>query len=80
MGDTSIRISDGAKRRLDLLKRDGESYDDVIRRLATRDKWAGFGVLEDDQEAFREAVRGVREETRRNMTDDIEETGSGQEQ
>lgn len=80
MSDTSIRISEQAKHRLDLLKRDDESYDDVIRRLTTQDKWAGFGAVEADEEAFREAVRDVREESRRNMAEDIGETGTEPEQ
>ncbi|MFC6756702.1 antitoxin VapB family protein [Halomicroarcula sp. GCM10025894] len=45
MSGTTIRLSEEAKERLTLLKRKGESYEDVIMRLTETDKWAGFGVL-----------------------------------
>lgn len=47
ISDTSIRVSEAAKERLQLHKREGESYDDVIMRLTERDPWAGFGALAD---------------------------------
>ncbi|ELZ20568.1 hypothetical protein C475_19933 [Halosimplex carlsbadense 2-9-1] len=44
---TSIRISDATKRKLEALKREGESYDDLLDRLARSDRdvaeMAGFG-------------------------------------
>lgn len=72
MGDTSIRVSEETKARLDLVKRAEESYEDVIRRLTERDKWAGFGVLS-QTEATRTGLDRVREELRAGMTEDLED-------
>jgi predicted CopG family antitoxin len=72
VGDTSIRVSRDAKARLDLHKRDDESYDDVILRLASRDKWAGFGVAGGDPEAAREGMADLRDSMRESMARDIE--------
>jgi predicted CopG family antitoxin len=71
MGDTSIRVSDEAKDRLDLFKRQGESYEDVILRLTERDKWAGFGGLSETETDTRKGIRRVREEMREETADDI---------
>ena len=73
MGDTSIRVSEEAKARLDLHKRDDESYEDVIIRLTERDKWAGFGALSGSGTEIREGMDRIREEMRDGMTDDIED-------
>jgi predicted CopG family antitoxin len=75
MGDTSIRVSDEAKRRLDLYKHDDESYEDVILRLTERDKWAGFGVLSDTEADTREGMEKMREEMREGTTTDVERSG-----
>lgn len=72
MGDTSIRLSREAKQRLELHKREGESYDDVIRRLTSRNKWAGFGIAED---VDREGMRRLREQMNADMSDRIAEYG-----
>jgi predicted CopG family antitoxin len=72
MGDTSIRVSEEAKDRLDLHKREGESYEDVILRLTERDKWAGFGILSDTGTATRDGLDRMRAELRQGTTDDIE--------
>lgn len=72
MGDTSIRISEEAKRRLDLYKQEGDSYEDVIIRLTERDQWAGFGVLSDTDTDTREGMDKLRDEFRTGMTEDIE--------
>ena len=73
MGDTSIRVSDEAKHRLDLYKREGESYEDVILRLTERDKWAGFGALAETETDTRAAMDTVREKMRGTVEDDIDE-------
>lgn len=58
---TTIGLSEGTKRLLDTLKRGDESYEAVIRRLALRDRWTGFGTFEeadaDDAAAELAAVR-----------------------
>lgn len=74
MGDTSIRVSDETKRRLDLYKRDDESYEDVILRLTERDKWAGFGLLSDTEAETRSGMDQIRDEMRTSMEDDVDTT------
>jgi len=73
MGDTSIRVSEEAKHRLDLFKREGESYEDVILRLTDRDKWAGFGVLAETDGETRTGMAKMRKQMRTGMADDIAE-------
>lgn len=73
MGTTSIRLSTEAKTRLDLYKREGESYEDVILRLTERDPWAGFGALADAEQDTGEGMRRIREKMRRDMEDDVED-------
>ena len=75
MGDTSIRLSEEAKSQLDLHKRDDESYDDVILRLTSGDKWAGFGIVAGDPEESREGLQEIRQSMREGIEQDIEETG-----
>ncbi len=70
MGSTSIRLSEEAKRRLELQKQRGESFDDVILRLTERDRWAGFGVLSDSDTATRDGM----DEIRRRMREGTETT------
>jgi len=65
-----------AKERLELDKRPGESYEDVIIRLTSRDKWAGFGALADADGDLQEGMQRVREEMRRGMEEDVEEIAS----
>lgn len=72
MSDTSIRLSEEAKARLDLHKRAGESYEDVILRLTERDPWAGFGALAETDQDTREGMERVREEMREGIRNDME--------
>ncbi len=69
MGDTSIRVSEEAKDRLDLYKREGESYEDVILRLTERDKWAGFGILSETERETRPGMNRMREQMRSRMAE-----------
>lgn len=71
MGDTSIRVSDEAKARLDRYKREGESYDDVIVRLTSTDRWAGFGVLAESEQSTREGMARMRDRMRAGTSADI---------
>lgn len=75
MGDTSIRLSEEAKDRLDLHKREDESYEDVILRLTRRDRWAGFGVLSETETETRAGLERIREQMRAGMTGDVEDGG-----
>jgi predicted CopG family antitoxin len=47
VSDKTIRVSKTNWQRLRDLKREGESFNDVIERLTTDDKWQGFGALSD---------------------------------
>ena len=71
MADTSIRVSEEAKRRLELLKRADESFEDVIMRLTEEDKWAGFGALADTETDTREGLAAMRDRLREGVADDI---------
>jgi predicted CopG family antitoxin len=70
---TSIRLSEEAKSRLDLFKRENESYNDVIIRLTSEDKWAGFGIASSDSERSKEGMKEVREQMRSRMDQHVEE-------
>jgi len=73
--DTTIRVSKETKRQLELLKREGESYEDVIQRLAASDKWAGFGALADAEGSLREGTDAIRREMREQMDARVEAFG-----
>lgn len=74
MSDTSIRVAATTKERLEVLKREGESYDDVIRRLTTRDKWNGFGIASGDAGTAREGIAEIHDSMRQGMERDLDET------
>lgn len=73
MSDTSIRVSDEVRHRLELEKREGESFDDVLRRLTSSDKWSGFGALADEDGDTREGMEQVRGQLRDGLDDDVAE-------
>lgn len=73
MTDTTIRVSKETKRRLELHKREGESYEDVIRRLTGRDKWAGFGAFAEGEGDLREGVAEIRRELNEGMDERVGE-------
>lgn len=47
MSEKTIRVSRDTWQWLQDQKRGGESFDDVLERLRTQDKWSGFGALAD---------------------------------
>lgn len=71
--DTTIRVSEETKRRLELHKREGESYEDVIRRLTGRDKWAGFGAFDAGEGDLLEGVAQIRREFNEGMDERVRE-------
>jgi len=73
MSGTTIRLSEEAKARLTLLKREGESYEDVIMRLTETDKWAGFGALEGTGTRTSEGIERIRDEMESGLAEDIGE-------
>lgn len=76
MDDTSLRASQEAIARLDRLRREGESYSELIMRLTENDPWAGFGIADSDPEFTREGMEEIRESMRRRMDEQIEDVGN----
>ncbi|MEF8778489.1 MAG: antitoxin VapB family protein [Natronomonas sp.] len=59
---TSIRVSDDTKRMLESLKREDETFDELLERLAQSEKPIDVGVWsEEEAERAREAVKRPRE-------------------
>jgi len=59
---TSLRISDETKDLLERLKREDETYDDLINRLASNEQPINIGAWgEEEAEQAREAVKRSRE-------------------
>jgi predicted CopG family antitoxin len=60
---TSIRLSESTKEKLDRLKREGESHDELIDRLVSQEQPIEFGFLsEDAAETGRDVVEEHRQE------------------
>jgi predicted CopG family antitoxin len=71
MGTTTISLSDDAYERLKAMKREGESFSDVVRRLTAGAELGDYyGVLDDDTGA---ELAGVVAERRSETTDAHEE-------
>ena len=59
---TSIRVSDDTKQMLERLKREDETFDDLLERLALREKPIDIGAWsEEEADRAREAVKRSRE-------------------
>ena len=59
---TSIRVSDDTKQMLERLKREDETFDDLLERLALREKPIDMGAWrEQEADQAREAVKRSRE-------------------
>lgn len=59
---TSIRVSEQTKARLDRLKRDDESFDELLNRLATDEEPIAIGSWDaDTADRARDAVSRSRE-------------------
>lgn len=70
--DEQIRVSDRVKRELDRLRREGESYNDVLERMLegadTGDFYDGFGRWSDaEAEQVRERRKRSKEQRKRRM-------------
>jgi len=61
LADKTIRVSAETWRPLKDRKREGESFDDVIRRLSS-DRWRGFGALAGVGDGIRRVHRELRDE------------------
>lgn len=59
---TSIRVSEDTKRMLERLKRDDETFDELLERLVQRENPIDIGAWsEEDADRAREAVTQSRE-------------------
>jgi len=59
---TSIRVSDDTKEMLERLKREDETFDELLERLAQNEKPINIGAWNEDQaDRAREAVERSRE-------------------
>ena len=75
MSTTTVELSAETTRRLDALRRDGESDDDVIRRL-TEHRWAWVGMCDEtDPDEAREGLSEIRAELNERYAERIEQIG-----
>ena len=59
---TSIRVTDDTKRMLESLKREDETFDELLERLAQSEKPINIGAWsEEEADRAREAVKRSRE-------------------
>jgi predicted CopG family antitoxin len=78
--DKQIRVSDRVKRELDRLRREGESYNDVLERVLddegdSADFDDGFGRWSDDHaERVREERRAAKNARKQRMRDRADTT------
>jgi Uncharacterized ACR, COG1753. len=73
--DEQIRVSDRVKRELNRLRREGESYNDVLERVLDEDRvgdfYDGFGRWSDEEaERVREGRRKSKEKRMRERAED----------
>ena len=76
--DEKIRVSDRVKRELNRLRREGESYNDVLERVLDEesggDFYDGFGRWADaDAERVREGRRKSKEKRKQRMRERAED-------
>lgn len=77
IADEQIRVNATVKRKIELRRRGGESYNDVLERMFStdRDLLAGFGRWSDEEaERVRESRRKSKDERKRRMRKRIEDT------
>ena len=77
--DEQIRVSDRVKRELDRLRRESESYNDVLERLLEEERvgdfYDGFGRWSDGEgERVREQRRKSKEKRKQRMRERAEDT------
>ena len=76
--DEQIRVSDRVKRELNHLRRDGESYNDVLERVLEEDRagdfYDGFGRWSDEEaERVREGRRKSKAKRKNRMRERAED-------
>ena len=76
--DEQIRVSDRVKRELNHLRREGESYNDVLERVLDEDRdgdfYDGFGRWSDEEaDRVREGRRQSKEKRKQRMRERAED-------
>lgn len=71
---TTIRVSDETKDRLERLKREGESFDDLLKHLIRIEATAGILDRPED-EGLSESVSQTHEELTQSLEDRTDEPG-----
>jgi predicted CopG family antitoxin len=76
--DEQIRVSARVKRELDRLRREGESYNDVLERVLEQDRagdfYDGFGRWSDEEaDRVREGRRKAKEKRKERMRERSED-------
>lgn len=69
MADKTIRVSEDTWRRLRDRKRDDETFDEVVARLAGEDKWSGFGAL--SETGISEGMEDAHDRLESELRDDV---------
>lgn len=73
MASKNISLREEAYERLNALKREGESFSDVVIRITESDRWSGFGALSGSD--IQEGMEQAREEGNEGMEASIERMG-----
>jgi len=71
MASKNISLKLEAYERLNALKREEESFSDVVLRLTERDQWSGFGALSGSD--IQEGMEQAKDEMNEGMSDSIRE-------
>lgn len=74
MGTKNISLKQEAYERLRALKREDESFSDVVLRITESDRWSGFGTLSETD--IQEGMQQAKSELSTGMEESIEESGN----
>lgn len=70
MSSKNISLREEAYDRLRALKREDESFSDVVMRITESDRWSGFGALSDTN--IQEGMQRARSEMNEGVGESIE--------
>ncbi|MEF8801989.1 MAG: antitoxin VapB family protein [Halolamina sp.] len=74
MGTKNISLKEEAYERLRALKRENESFSDVVLRITESDRWSGFGALSETD--IQEGMQQAKSELSTGMEESLEESGN----